>query len=185
LYDPARAGKLFLEVAVPVSAADSRTVVVMFLHLLLLFTLVPIVEIWILIRIGQAISPGPTIALIVLTGIVGAALARREGLRTLRRVNENLARGAVPAQELVEGLMILVAGVTLVTPGVITDALGFAILIPPVRRRLCRSLAGYFRRRTVIVQEPGAFGTSGDEEFIDVEYRVVTEENEGSDNTSS
>ena len=148
----------------------------MLLYLLLLFTLVPIVEIWILIRIGQAISVGPTIALIVLTGVVGAALARREGLRTLGRINQSLARGVVPTRDLVEGLMIFVAGVTLVTPGVITDAVGFAVLIPPIRAWLRRRLTEYFKKRVVMVQPPVDFGGGADDEFIDVEYRDVTEE---------
>jgi len=148
----------------------------MFFHLLLLFTLVPILEIWLLIRIGQAIDVGPTIVLVIATGVIGAALARREGLRTLTRINESLARGIMPAAEMVEGLMITVAGVALVTPGVVTDAIGLAILIPPVRAWLRRRLTDYFKKRVTLIQyPPGPTGPS-DKQFIDVEVRDVTDQ---------
>ncbi len=106
--------------------------------LLLAFTVLPVVELMLLIRIGQAIHLGPTLLLVVTTGVVGAALARWQGLRTLRQIQEQLAQGGVPTRELFDGALILVAGAVLVTPGVITDAAGFALLVPPVRSLLAR-----------------------------------------------
>lgn len=106
------------------------------MRLLLLFILVPLLEIWLLIKVGGRIGATPTIALVVLTAIVGVTLLRLQGLRTLTRANERLRAGEVPAQEMGEGLILAVAGVLLLTPGFATDAVGFACLVPPIRRRL-------------------------------------------------
>ena len=151
----------------------------MFFYLLLLFTLVPVLEIWILIRIGQAIDVGPTIGLIILTGVVGAALARREGMRVLLRINESLSRGQMPANEVIEGLMIFVAGIALVTPGIVTDTIGFAVLIPPIRAWLRRRLVRYFKARIVVTGAEVEYSHSLDDDFIDVECHDVTDEHRG------
>ena len=111
--------------------------------LLLLFIAVPAVELMLLIEAGKRIGTLETLALIVVTGIVGASLARREGLRVLTRVREQLNTGAVPGDALVDALMILVAGALLITPGILTDAFGFLCLIPAFRQQAKR----YLRRR--------------------------------------
>lgn len=112
----------------------------LFTRLLLLFTLVPLLEIYLLIKIGAAIGAFATIAVVVVTGIVGAGLARRQGFVVWLRIQYEMQQGRFPARDLVDGLLILAAGIVLITPGVITDALGFLILIPvtraPVRRWL-------------------------------------------------
>ncbi len=117
----------------------------MFLRLLLLFTLVPLVELYLLIRIGGLIGAGPTILLVLATGAAGAWLARREGLRSWIAVQRELASGRLPANELLHGLLVVVSGVLLVTPGIFTDAFGLLMLIRPVRtgviRRVQRRLA--------------------------------------------
>ncbi len=105
----------------------------MFGRLFLLFTLVPLVELALLIRIGEWLGVLPTVALVVTTGIVGAALARREGIRTWRRVQDELAAGRVPGGELLHALMVVVAGAFLVTPGVLTDVAGLGLLVRPLR----------------------------------------------------
>jgi UPF0716 protein FxsA len=143
----------------------------MFIYLLVLFTAVPIVELALLIRIGRAISVGPTIALVLLTGVVGAALARHQGIRTLGRIQSELAAGKMPTGPMVDGLLILAAGLLLVTPGVLTDGVGFALLIPPVRRLLRRRISNYFARR-VTVLHPGPLSPE-DGRFIDVEATEV------------
>ena len=148
----------------------------MFFRLLLLFTVLPVVELALLIRIGRAIDVGPTIALVVLTGVAGAALARHQGLRTLRRIQDDLARGLMPATELLNGLMILLAGAVLVTPGVITDAVGFALLIPPVRALIRKRVAAHFKKRIVMMPGPTGFAPPAQNEFIDVEARVVADD---------
>ena len=106
----------------------------MFIRLFLLFTLLPALELSLLIAIGSRVGVLPTLALILLAGVAGASLARREGMRVWLSVNRELSAGRMPAGELMEAFLVLIAGVLLVTPGVITDLLGVALLIPPVRR---------------------------------------------------
>lgn len=126
----------------------------MLLRLFLLFTLVPLVELALLIRIGGLIGLGPTLGLVLVTGAAGAWLARREGLRSWLAVQRELGAGRVPGEELVHGMIILVAGALLVTPGVLTDMVGFTFLARPVRRRMIRKLRERFTRQV----ETGAAG---------------------------
>lgn len=106
----------------------------MFLRLALLFTAVPVVELYILIRIGTVIGAFPTIAIVILTGVVGAALARQQGFRVWLDIQARMEQGIFPADELIDGLLLVVAGAVLITPGVLTDILGFTILFPVTRR---------------------------------------------------
>jgi UPF0716 protein FxsA len=119
-------------------------------RLFLLFTLLPIAELWLLIEVGSRVGTVPTVALVFVTGIAGAALARREGLRAMRGVQEAMARGEMPAGPLVDGLMVLVGGAFLITPGILTDLFGFALLIPPIRVRLRRWLVRYLEKRVSV-----------------------------------
>jgi UPF0716 protein FxsA len=105
-------------------------------RLLLLFILVPAVELLLLIQMGQWIGTLPTVALIALTGVVGAYLARQQGVQVLRKVQQEIQSGQMPADALLDGAMVLVAGAVLMTPGVLTDALGFLLLIPQSRQLL-------------------------------------------------
>ena len=139
----------------------------MFLYLLLLLTIVPIVELIILFRIADRFQWGPTIALVLLTGILGAWLARREGLKTVSRIQSDLGRGVPPTGAMVDGLLILIAGAVLITPGILTDVLGFALLIPPCRSWIRRRLAEAFKKR-VIIHHPTHFDTAPDD-FVDVQ----------------
>lgn len=116
------------------------------LALVCLFTLLPMVEIYLLVTLGRSIGWAPTILLAVGTGIVGASLAKRQGLATLARISEGLGAGRPPADALLDGALILLAGALLVTPGVLTDATGFALLVPPVRRALRPLLAAWLQR---------------------------------------
>ncbi len=109
-------------------------------RLLLLFVALPAVELGLLIEIGSRIGTGATLALIAVTGIVGAALARRQGLGVLRVLQTETAAGRLPAGSLIDGVIILVAGALLVTPGVLTDAFGFLCLVPAFRRVVKRGL---------------------------------------------
>lgn len=119
----------------------------MLLRLFLLFTLVPLVELAILVEIGQHIGVGPTVGLVMLTGALGAWLARREGSRSVGEIRRGLAAGRLPAREVFHGLMILVAGAFLVTPGVLTDAVGFLMLVRPLRERVIDLARGRLERR--------------------------------------
>lgn len=102
----------------------------MFLRLLALFLLIPLAELALLIEVGRRIGTGPTLAIIVVTAVAGAWLTRQQGMAVLRDIRRQLHAGEVPASRLVDGLPILIAGVVLLTPGLLTDAAGFFLLIP-------------------------------------------------------
>ena len=105
----------------------------MFFYLILLFTLVPVGELVLLLRVGEHIGVGHTVFLVVLTGVIGAALAKMQWLLTMQRIQDNLGRGVMPAEEMFDGAMILCGGVLLLTPGFVTDILGLSFLIPFTR----------------------------------------------------
>ena len=125
--------------------------------LFLLFLLVPLVELWFLIRVGGWIGALPTVALVVLTAVLGAGLARLQGLATLARVKSALAQGETPAVELLEGMVLLVAALLLLTPGFFTDTLGFLCLVPVLRRKLALAIL----RRMVLIQPGGTMHQAG------------------------
>ena len=120
---------------------------------LLLFMLIPIVEMWILIEVGGWIGALPTIGLVVLTAVIGLSLLKQQGLSTLMRARRKIDEGAIPASELVSGVMIAVGGALLLTPGFVTDALGFALLIPQTRKWLLFKLIDRYRDKIVIEGE--------------------------------
>lgn len=109
--------------------------------LFILFIIIPIIEMYLLIQVGGVIGAGWTIFLVVLTAAIGAALVRSQGFGLIGKVQAQMAQGKLPAMELAEGLFILVAGALLLTPGFFTDALGFACLVPPLRRAIIKKLA--------------------------------------------
>jgi UPF0716 protein FxsA len=108
----------------------------MFRRLLLLFIIVPIIELALLIQLGRWIGLWPTLALIAVTGVLGAALAGREGLRAWHAFQLDVYQGRVPGRAILDGLSIFAGGALLLTPGLVTDALGFALLLRPSRRWL-------------------------------------------------
>ncbi len=116
-------------------------------RLFMLFILVPMVELLLLIQLGQMVGLLPTLGLIVLTGAMGAMLARREGFRAFSRFSETMARGELPADAALDGLAILVGGAFLLTPGIMTDLVGFSLLLPPIRAGFKRRLVASARRR--------------------------------------
>ena len=105
----------------------------MFFKIFLAFTLIPAAEIYLLIKIGSSIGALNTLLVIIITGFVGAYLARLQGMRTLLKIQSNLQQAIMPAEELIDALIILVAGIVLLTPGFLTDATGLLLLIPQVR----------------------------------------------------
>ena len=132
----------------------------MLFYLFLLFTIVPLVELTILIRIGQATVWWVPIALVIFTGIAGAALARWQGFQVLERIQDDLRANRMPTDALVDGFLILLAGILLVTPGVLTDVAGCALLIPPIRALVKRGFLAW-ARRSVDVRVSGARGGFG------------------------
>ncbi len=105
----------------------------MLLKLFLAFTIIPVLEIYLLIKLGSFLGALNTVIIVILTGIIGAYLAKLEGLHTMTKVREALNRGEMPAEGMLDALLILVAGIVLLTPGFLTDIAGLLILIPQTR----------------------------------------------------
>jgi UPF0716 protein FxsA len=104
----------------------------------LVVLIIPFAEIYLLLQVGAMIGAFPTIFLVVFTAALGAWLLRQQGFSTFQRFQSNLARGEIPAYEMIEGPIILVGGVLLLTPGFITDMLGFACLVPQIRKKIAQ-----------------------------------------------
>lgn len=134
----------------------------------MLFTIVPAVELAVLIKVGTYIGVGSTLFLIILTGVLGAALARLQGFAVYLNIQTSLNEGRMPTEEMLDGLMILIGGIVLLTPGFITDTLGFLLLIPWTRRLikiwLRRHLAHMTRNGDIIAPY-----TSSAHHFDDIE----------------
>ncbi len=118
---------------------------------LILFLVVPVAEIYLLIKVGSLIGAIPTILLILATAIIGAGLLRQQGLSTLACFQNNLSSGTLPAQEMIEGILLAVGGALLMTPGFVTDAMGFFCLIPFTRK----ALAHYIMKRSAVQMQAG------------------------------
>lgn len=115
--------------------------------LVLLFVVVPIAELSLLIRIGSMIGVLDTVLLVLLTGVCGAVMVRAAGLQCLWRIRQSVAQGRVPADELLNGLCILIAGAFLITPGLITDSVGVLLLLPPTRDAAERAAVRLVRKK--------------------------------------
>ncbi|WP_031480734.1 FxsA family protein [Maridesulfovibrio frigidus] len=110
----------------------------MFGKIFLAFVVIPIFDLYLLVKIGGEIGTLNTVMLVLLTAFIGASLARSQGMSTMQKVRENMDRGVMPAEEILDAVIIFAAGLVLLTPGFITDALGLLLLFPPTR--------GYFKR---------------------------------------
>jgi UPF0716 protein FxsA len=141
-------------------------------RLFLLFVLTSITELALLLLIAEHTSALFTVGLIIVTGFVGAWLTKREGIQCFSRIQAELSQGHLPGDSLVDGLMILVAGAVLLTPGVLTDILGFCLLIPPIRAILKQLVIARFKHRIVVsgFSSTPPQGASS-EDIIDVEHR--------------
>lgn len=158
-----------------------------FIRLLLVFTVVPIVELALLIEIGSYIGVLPTIALVAITGIVGVTLARNQGLIVVTKLRDKLSRGQIPTRDMVEALLILIGGVTLLTPGVLTDITGFLLIIPFTRPIFARLATNLFKKYI----NSNQFKTTGNfqfhtdfknerdyqnDEYVDIDYEKESED---------
>lgn len=149
-------------------------------YALLLFILIPIVELTVLIQVGAKIGSLTTVALVFLTAIVGVALIRRQGLATHLKAQEKIRRGEMPASEVAEGFMLALAGVCLLIPGFVTDALGALLLISPLRKAVATSVAMDFLKKRMNMrsawsqQDPRGQGQS--HHIIEGEYRSENED---------
>ena len=127
------------------------------LVLALLFLVIPIVELYVIVQVAHAIGVFDTLGLLVLDSILGGWLMKREGMGVLRRLQAKLADGELPSTELVDGFLILFGGALMLAPGFLTDILGMAILLPPVRAVVRRLLARRFKS-AVIARGSTSFG---------------------------
>ena len=147
-------------------------------RLFLLFTVVPLVELYLLIAVGRLLGAAATIGLVLLTGAVGAWFARLEGARVIRRWQEAMSRQQVPKDGVIDGLLIFIGGLMLITPGILTDFAGLSMVMPPTRRLIAGFVRRWFERQIaagrVQVYAPGYNGAPGrPQEVIDVEGEVV------------
>jgi UPF0716 protein FxsA len=139
----------------------------------LIFLVVPIVEIYILIQVGQVIGALWTVFFVVLTAVIGVQLLKRQGLSTLSRAQDKMNHGEMPAQELLEGMALMMAGAFLLTPGFFTDAFGFLLLIPATRKMMMQAIItrlkayGHF----VVQTQPESRSKSSSDVIEDVSYR--------------
>lgn len=145
----------------------------MFRILFALFLLIPLLEIYLLIKVGGIIGAWPTVFLVVFTAVLGAFLLRVQGLMTLNKVQVALARGEVPTMAMLEGVILVLCGALLLTPGFFTDALGFLGLMPPLRQAFIRgvlargmvsAMGGAYNRRHPDSQQDG-------QQTLEGEYR--------------
>ena len=119
----------------------------MFLRLFLLFTVVPAIELYLIIKVGSVIGALNTIFIIIFTGILGAYYAREQGFRVVNNIQRKMQEGAVPGDDLVNGAMLLVGGAFLITPGFLTDFAGFSLIFPPTREAIKVGVKRYLEKR--------------------------------------
>jgi len=149
-----------------------------------LFIAVPIIEMLVLIQVGQEIGALWTIALVLITAFIGINLLRHQGLATLTRANWRIQSGQIPAKEILEGILLAVGGALLLTPGFVTDGIGFLLLVPVTRQFFASRLMGRFKSFASANVAGGGFGTQGfgqngfgagstnDESIIDGEFEA-------------
>lgn len=154
---------------------------------LIAFITVPIVEIAVFIQVGERIGLWPTIAIVILTAIMGTAMLRQQGLSVLFRIQENLAANRIPVQELFDGVCLVIAGALLLTPGFVTDSIGFLLFIAPLRRRLAAEIGKRFVASANVRYAPGHQSSGAHHEpegrgpIIDGDYQDITRNDDPSD----
>ena len=150
--------------------------------LLVAFVAVPLIEIGVFIEVGGWIGLWPTLAIVIVTAVVGTWLLRMQGLATLARAQDSLARQEFPVNEVFDGLCLLFAGALLLTPGFVTDTVGFLLFVPAIRKMLRKAVWRYLKstgRVTLDMTGTGPMGPDGD--VIDGEFRDVTPDKPSSD----
>ncbi len=145
----------------------------MLVKLFLLFTIIPIAELYLLVFVGEQIGTLNTIVIVVLTGMIGASFAKAQGGMVLGKIKSDLAQGVMPGKELVQGGLILAGGIMLITPGIMTDILGFSLIFPLTRIFYSKILFRYFKGKFTMQnysnynqEEP--YNKSDDDNIIDV-----------------
>ncbi|MFU8788799.1 MAG: FxsA family protein [Methylobacter sp.] len=136
--------------------------------LFLAILIIPFAEIYLLLQIGGIVGVFPTILLVVFTAVLGTWLLRQQGFATFQRFQASLAQGVIPAYEMIEGPIILVGGVLLLTPGFITDMIGFACLVPQWRRRIAQYV---IENQLVQAGAPFQQAAAADKNVLEGEFR--------------
>lgn len=148
--------------------------------LFLAFTIIPFVELYILFQLADLTSPLITLAIVILTGILGAYIAKREGLFIFKKTQNQLAQGQLPKDTLIEGLCVLIGGILLLTPGILTDIFGFSLLFPLTRQLYRESIKKYFKTKVAFQmhaqQDKTSYYETTQEEIIDVDYKDKEDE---------
>lgn len=137
---------------------------------LIIFVCIPLIEIALFMEVGEAVGLTKTLLLCLLTAMIGAFVIRKQGLNTLRTAQNSMNKNELPVQEIFDGLCLAVAGLTLMTPGFFTDAIGFSLLLPPFRNWLRHILGEYLEKRFNIHPQPPQ------NEAIDVEFKRIDED---------
>lgn len=150
----------------------------MIVRLLLLFLLVPLSELALLVWLGRDFGLVPTVVLMVVSGVLGAFLARRQGAATWLRFRKALGSGKLPAEELVDGVLVLVSAAVLLAPGILTDLAGLALMVPAFRRPVGRWINRYLQRRLAegLKSRLGDVPPRMDPDTMEAEYRVVVDD---------
>lgn len=153
----------------------------MFFKLCILFIVTPLVDLMLLLKAGAHLGVGTTVFIVILTGVVGAALARKEGSAAWTRVRNTLNSGKFPTDDLMDGVMIFAAGILLMTPGFLTDIAGFSLLAPFCRSLFRKELKGrfkgkmHFHAKTTFGGQPQNHSPSSPDDVIDVEAKEVSD----------
>lgn len=129
----------------------------MFLRLLLLFTVIPMLELLLLIHVGGIIGLIPTLLLVAGTGVLGVSIAKMQGFLVVNRIKNNLNQGQIPTNNMVQGILILIGGGMLLTPGLITDVLGFSFILPLTRPAIAKLAQKYFKSYIEKNQDSASF----------------------------
>ena len=148
----------------------------MFARLFIVFTAVSLLEIFVLVKVGSFLGAWPTVALVVVTALIGSALVRSQGLQLVQQLQQRLAKGEMPGQQLIEGIMLIITGVLLVTPGFVTDLCGLLLLQPSIRGAIAKTILANVKFSSPMM--PGGFSQphSGftkpniDKDIIEGEY---------------
>lgn len=146
--------------------------------LFLAFTIIPFVELYILFQLADLTSPLTALTIVILTGIVGAFIAKREGLYIFKQTQNQLAQGQLPKDTLIEGLCVLIGGILLLTPGILTDLFGFSLLFPITRIIYRETIKKHFKTKVQYKMYTGQkqtqennYDTETEDEIIDIDYK--------------
>jgi UPF0716 protein FxsA len=145
----------------------------------ILFILIPFVEIYVFLQVGDTIGIGTTLFLAFFTAILGGIIIKYQGMATLQAVQNSMRHGQAPMAEIFDGFCLVAAGATLITPGFVTDTIGFLLLIPAVRKFLRQTIGKHIEMRSMNDINPGNPYAEQDAQIIEAEYTRVDDEDEG------